>query len=264
MRGPADLGPSGIVRVDSAAEQYAHLIASFGDQSRWEVIAQTWRTLDDGEAIVVATLKLSSGDSIDVQFGAIDADDDSFDGSPDDDGQAAIEWLDRVMQAAVEFSEANPPHHPGTIARFPVPAAGYANALSVPMGLIALDGSSPGLYAPPRIVALNRATLAAIGVGEFPGFDPELWPPERVSEWPLPSIRDVSPDQLRGIIQRFSACWLRVLNTWFGADVEPYRFLKDDIAAALHYRSILDSTTMDPYYDRMNPAFAKWLHRPLP
>lgn len=261
MKGRSKLGFSGIVRIDSAEEQYAYLTASFGEDSQWEVVAQALRTLDDGEVIEVATISLPSGDSIDVHFGAITVDDDSFDGSSDDEGQVATGWLDRVMQAAVEFSEANPPHHPGTVARFPVPAAGYENALSVPMGLIAVDGSSGGLYAPPRIVALNRDSLGAIGVGEFPGFDPEFWPPERVSEWPLPALQGVSPVQLQGIIQRFSACWLRIIDAWFSGEVEPYRFLKDDIATALRHRSTLDATAMDPYYERMNPAFSKWLRQ---
>lgn len=248
-----------VIRVDSADEQYAYLTASFGAPSTWEVLSQTWSSLPSGEAIEIATVRLQAGDSVDVTFAAITPDDDSFDGSPEADENPSTGWLDAVMEAAVEFSKNNPPHHPGTIARFPVPAAGYANALSVPMGLIAVDGTSRGLYAPPRIVALGIADLEPIGVGEFPGFDPEFWPPERLAKWPLETLEHASPEQLQGIIQRFSACWSRVIAAWFAKDSVPYQFLGTDIHAALDYRAQLDAGTMGPYYERMNPLFASWI-----
>jgi hypothetical protein len=251
---------AGILRVDSAMEQYACLTAAFGAPSQWEVVSQTWRTRDGGESIEVVSVRLPTGDVIDVEFGAIGAADDSFEGPEDDDGEEATGWLDRVMEAAVTFSEANPPHHPGTIARFPVPAAGYANALSIPMGVIAVDDrAGAGLYAPPRMVALDRTSLAAIGVGEFPDFDPEFWPPERVADWPLGTVRGKAPEQLQGMIQRFSACWRRVIEAWFGGEAGTYDYLADDIRVALEFREVLDAAAMSRYYDRMNPVFAKWL-----
>ena len=250
---------SSVIRVDSADEQYAYLTASFGEPSKWEVLSQTWSSLPSGEAIEISTLRLHTGDTINVTFGAITPDDDSFDGSPEVEENPATGWLDIVMEAAVEFSKNNPPHHPGTIARFPVPAAGYANALSVPLGLIAVDGSSRGLYAPPRIVALGIADLEPIGVGEFPGFDPEFWPPERLATWPLETLQQVSAEQLQGIIQRFSACWSRVIAAWFAREPVPYPFLGADIHAALGYRAQLDASAMLPFYERMNPLFASWL-----
>ena len=248
-----------VIRVDSADEQYAYLTASFGAPANWEVVSQTWSSLPSGEAIEIATLRLNTGDTIDVTFGVVTPDDDSFDGSPDADENPSTGWLDSVMEAAVEFSKNNPPHHPGTIARFPVPAAGYANALSVPMGLIAVDGANRGLYAPPRIVALGIAGLEPIGVGEFPDFDPEFWPPKRLATWPLETLTQVSPEQLQGIIQRFSACWSRVIAAWFAKEPEPYQYLGTDIHAALEYRAQLDAAEMAPFYDRMNPLFASWI-----
>jgi len=249
--------PAGIVRVDSALEQFAYLTATFGAVSRWKVISQTWRQVGT-ETIEVTTLQLPSGDSIDVLFGEI-APDDDFSGRVEDDGEAAASWLDDVMEKATIFSEANPPHHPGTIARFPVPAAGYANALSVPMGLIAVDDSGmPGLYAPPRLVAVQRDTLDAIGVGEFPDFDPENWPPERLSDWPMPDVKSLEAEQLQGMIQRFSACWSRVIAAWFDEGTA-HPHLAEDIRASLEIRRTLDAAGMEPYYEKMNPVFAKWL-----
>lgn len=250
-----------VIRVDSAEEQYAYLTASFGPPTAWEVLSQTWATLESGEQIEVASLRLATGESVDVRFGAISADDDSFDGSPAQDENPSTTWLDDVMQAATTFSEQNPPHHPGTIARFPVPAAGYADALSVPMALIAVDGASRGLYAPPRIVAVNRHTLEPIGVGEFPGFDPEFWPPERLADWPLPQVRAMPVEQLQGTIQRLSACWSRVITAWFANDSYPW--LTEDIAAAMELHARLDTPGMAPYYERMNPVFTKWLQANL-
>lgn len=247
-----------VVRVDSAEEQYAYLTASFGAPSAWSVESQTWSSLPDGEQIEIATIRLQTGDTASVRFGAV-FDDDRFDGSSGSETEPSTSWLDRVMAASVEFSEANPPHHPGTIARFPVPAAGYANALSVPMGLIAVDGSTRALFAPPRIVALSRGSLQPIGVGEFPGFDPEFWPPEQLSNWPLPSLHGVSPDQLQGIIQRFSACWSRVVEAWFTRDDGTHQFLEEDVRAAEEYRTMLDAPTMASYSERMNPVFAAWV-----
>jgi hypothetical protein len=248
-----------VIRVDSAMEQYAYLTATFGAPSRWQVISQTWRSVAD-EMIEVTTLRLPTGDSIDVQFGEIAPDEsDDFAGRSGDDGDAAVGWLDDVMERATTFSQENPPHHPGTIARFPVPAAGYADALSVPMAVIAVDDSGlPGLYAPPRMVALERGSLNAIGVGEFPDFDPEFWPPERLANWPISAVTSFDAEQLQGIIQRFSACWSRVIAAWFG-DAGSGRYLAEDITAALECRRHIDTEGMAPYYEKMNPVFAKWL-----
>ncbi|MEJ7839735.1 MAG: hypothetical protein WKF81_13055 [Thermomicrobiales bacterium] len=253
------LEATSVIRVDSAEEQYAYLTASFGSPGLWTVDSQQWSSGQDGEAIEVATVRLHTGESITLRFGSVFEDDDSFDGSPERDDNPSTRWLDSVMEAAVAFSRDNPPHHPGTIARFPVPAAGYANALSVPMGLIAVDGSAASLFAPPRIVALTREFLEPIGVGEFPGFDPELWPPERLAPWPLPSLQHVGPEQLQGIIHRFSACWSRVISCWFDQNTENSRFVAEDVRAALRYRSQLDVPAMDSFTDQMNPVFAAWI-----
>lgn len=254
----SDQNHDAVVRVDSAEEQYAYLTASFGAPANWTVESQTWSSLADGEQIEIASLRLSTGDTVTVRFGAV-FDDDSFDGLSSSNSEPSTSWLDRVMTAAVEFSEANPPHHPGTIARFPVPAAGYANALSVPMGLIAVDGSTRALFAPPRIVALSRVSLDPIGVGEFPGFDPEFWPPKQLSLWPLPSLRGMSSVQLQGTIQRFSACWSRVVEAWFTRNTPAHRYLGDDIRAAGTYQEALDAPAMVSYTERMNPVFAAWV-----
>lgn len=248
-----------IIRVDSGEEQYAYLLMTFGPQSGWMVTEQSLVTVG-GEAIEVATVQLvATGKTRTVRFGPV-RDDDDFGGESAGD-EASTQWLDRVLEAATTFSAENPPHHPGTIARFPVPAAGYPDAISVPMAIIAEDNRRAGLYAPPRLVALHRDTLDAIGVGEYPGFDPEFWPPERLSEWPMPNLRGTPQEQLVATIQRFSATWKRVLDAWFANDPAAHPFLNDDIAAAAEARRHIDPPAMDVYSRKANPVFASWLEK---
>jgi hypothetical protein len=186
--------------------------------------------------------------------------DESFFDAPvvDEDGTG---FLDRIMEAASEFSASNPPHHPGTQARYPVPSASYANSLAVPMPVLALEGGRRGLYAPPRVVVIDYRTGEAKGVGEFPGFDPEDWPPARLGDWPPDTLAAMHRLQLQGTIMRFSAVWNRVLKAWFAKDVVDTPDLTADVIEALETRSILDLEEFIPYYDRLNPVFARWLAR---
>lgn len=248
-----------IVRVDSAEEQYAYMLARFGDPSRWSVISQMFEVTADGRETERVDVLLGSGTSARVTFVSA-REDDSFDTpeSNDDDGTG---FLDRVMALASSFSEANPPHHPGTQARFPVPSAGYANALSVPMPVLALEGGRRGLYAPPRVVVIDYGTGEARGVGEFPGFDPERWPPDRLGDWPPPTLAGVHRLQLQGTIMRFSAVWNRVLHAWFAKEIMDSPDLTADVREAIESRAVLDLPAMIAHYDRLNPVFARWLER---
>lgn len=249
---------SPVMRIDSADEQYAYMLARFGDPARWSVLSQMFEVTADGREAERVDVSLRSGELARVTF-VSNPDDDSFD-SPvvDDDGTG---FLDRVMETAFTFSESNPPHHPGTLARFPVPSTGYANALSVPMPVLALEGGKRGLYAPPRVVVIDYGTGEARGVGEYPGFDPERWPPERLGDWPPRTLAGMHRLQLQGTIMRFSAVWNRILRAWFAKEIMDSPDLTADITEALATRAILDLPGLLPYYDRLNPVFAKWLDR---
>jgi hypothetical protein len=245
------------VWVDSADEQVAFLTATFGASGSWSVVSQGYA--DDpeaGEAEVVEILA-AGGETVRIRFVPATISGDPFSGEEPEDRTGL---MDELMEKATGFASQNPPHHPGSLARYPVPSAAYARAIAMPMPVLALDGlGQRGLYAPPRVVAIDWATRDPIGVGEFPGFDPESWPPPRLGEWPPKRLAGMPQEQLQGTIQRFSACWSRVLDAWFARDAGTPPSLADDIRDALKYRDLLDLPAMLPYYERLNPVFARWL-----
>lgn len=253
---------SGEVRVwvDSADEQMAFLAATFGASDTWSVATQGYEddpTRGESEIVEIAT---ANGDRVRIRFLPATVAADPFSG---DEPEDRTELMDELMEKATGFSSNNPPHHPGTLARYPVPSAAYAHAVSLPMPVLALDGlGQRGLYAPPRVVAIDWATGEPIGVGEFPGFDPELWPPPRLGDWPPKHLAGIPREQLSGAIHRFSACWSRVIDAWFARDQPggPPPSLVDDIRDALMYRDLLDLPGITPYYERLNPVFVRWLH----
>jgi hypothetical protein len=247
------------IRVESAEEQYAYMLARFGDPARWEVLSQSFDTDSDGREVEIVEVRDPSGLPMTIRFVAVQEAGIFGDEAPEGDGTTG--FLDEVMEKAFAFSEANPPHHPGTLARFPVPSANYANSLSVAMPVIALDGGRRGLFAPPRVVVIDNATGEAKGVGEFPGFDPEDWPPARLGDWPPAHIQGMHRLQMQGTIMRFSAVWKRILDAWFSKEIMESPELSREIAEAVQTRAVLDLPDLIPYYDRLNPVFAKWLER---
>jgi len=251
-------GDSGFVRVESAEEQYAYMLARFGDPAGWKVVSQIFDVSTAGRELERVEVSLAAGGAEQVTFVSARPDE-LFEVTPDEDD--ATGFLDRMMEAASAFSAENPPHHPGTLARFPVPSASYANALSLPMPVVAVDAGKRGLYAPPRVVVLEYGTGVARGVGEYPGFEPEHWPPERLGDWPPAPVAAMHRQQLQGTIMRFSAVWSRVLKAWFAKDIMNSPELTADVVEALALRARLDLPAMVPYYDRLNPVFAKWLSR---
>jgi len=247
-----------LIRIESAEEQYAYMLARFGDPAGWRVVAQMFDTAADGRDVERVDVAMESGDAIRVSFVSV-TEETSFETAVvDEDGGG---FLGRIMESAFAFSEANPPHHPGTLARFPVPSSSYANALSVPMPVLALEGGKRGLFAPPRVVVIDYGSGDAKGVGEFPGFDSEDWPPQRLGDWPPPTLATMHRLQLQGSVMRFSALWRRVLRAWFAKEIMDSPDLTADVAEALAMRSILDLPALFPYYERLNPVFAKWLAR---
>ncbi len=256
---PSSGGSSFIVRVDSAEEQYAWLLATFGDPTQWTVDSQFYRVEADGSEHEIATITSANGERVEVVFAPATDEVDPFGDTQGPEDRSGL--MDELMEKATGFASTNPPHHPGSIARFPVPAPTFAHAIAIPMPVLAIDRGKRGLYSPPRMVVIDWETEEPIGVGEFPGFDPEHWPPARLGEWPPESAASLHPMQLQGIIARFSACWSRVLDAWFARDMPVSPSLRADIQEALMYRSRLDLPEMIACYDRLNPAFAEWLRR---
>lgn len=248
-----------VVYIDSEPEQEAWLIATFGPEGHWKLVSQTWGLTEDGSRQEVLEVETSKGEQVLVAFAEASPDDSLIGEGMDRTGE-----MEELMQRAVDFAEENPPHHPGSLPRFPVPSPSYKNALAVPLAILAVDDSGqPGLYAPPRQVAIQHDDGHLIGVGEYTGFDPEHWPPPRLGSWPPPQLREMPQIQLQAMIARFSACWSRVLEAWFAGQVEADAVLRADIQEALHRRAVLDLMEMLPYYDRLNPVFSKWLNNML-
>lgn len=247
------------VRVDSAEEQYAYMLARFGDPAGWTVTSQMFEVDDQDRDMERVEVRLASGEEEMVRFRAVREEGVFSERASEEDGPTG--FLDAVMEAAFQFSAANPPHHPGTLARFPVPSASYANSLAVPMPVLAVDQGHRGLYSPPRVVVIEFESLKARGVGEFPGFDPESWPPPRLGDWPPSTIVAMPQQQIQGSIMRLSAIWHRILEAWFSKELVQSPELSAEVVEALALRERLDLPAMLPVYDRLNPVFAKWLVR---
>jgi hypothetical protein len=243
-----------IVYIDSDVEQHAWLLATFGPQENWRTMAQTLRLTEAGDQQEVLEIQLSVGETVSVPF---------MEATPDEslegEGYDRTGQLDDLMSLASQYAEQNPPNHPGSLPRFPVPSRSYKDAVAVPMAVLALDDvGQRGLYAPPRQVAVSIREGKLVGVGEFPGFDPEHWPPARLGPWPPATITSMHREELKGVIARFNACWSRVLEAWF-SESQATPVLMADVSESLRYRSLLDLPEFEPYYDRLNPVFAKWL-----
>ena len=246
-----------LVRVESAEEQYAYMLARFGDPAGWSVSSQQIAMTADGRDVERVDVALATGDALAVEFVGVREDD--MVGVPR--GTDSTGFLDVVMETAATFSRENPPHHPGTIVRFPVPSASYTQALAVPMPVLAVDSGHRGLFAPLRVVVIDFHTNEVRGVGEFPGFDPDDWPPPRLGDWPPATIAAMQRQQLQGTIMRFSAVWKRVLDAWFETEIVDPASLAAEIGEGLDLRARLDVPEMAPYYDRLNPIFARWLRQ---
>lgn len=246
------------VRIDSAEEQYAYLLAYLGGPEQWSVVDQRLALAADGRDMEVVSIRMSSGNLTTIAFVASD-DADFLDGEVQSRAEDATRYLETLMETASTFSAANPPHHPGTLARFPVPSAQYQHAVGIPMPVLAVEDGRRGLYAPPRVVVIDVRSGEPVGVGEYPGFDPEQWPPKRLGGWPPPATMELGQLRLEGMIARMSACWKRVLTGWFEPGRELDADLPGDIRHSLELRGILDLPEFLPYYDELNPGFARWL-----
>lgn len=240
--------------VDSADEQLSYLVARFGPQNTWSVVDQRIATDDQGRAVERTRLQTSGG-AVEVEFREARP----LALSEGDDG-VRTDALEHVMEQASRFAAENPPHHPGSLPRFPVPVEHYQDAVGVPLPIMAVDDlGRRGLFAPPRMAVVSWETHEPIGVRDFPDFDPDNWPPRRLGDWPSPEVARLVPEALDATIKRFSACWSRVIDAWY-RDAEPREdVLRSDGAEALRLRRILDPKSMEPVYRSMNPRFTEWL-----
>lgn len=237
------------IRADSVSEQLAWLGWKFSGHRDWSIESVTYGEREGAELEIMTVA--ADGKPLEVSFDVTALRD------SDPDAEDPTLMLDRIMRAASEFAERNPPHHPGSLARFPVPWDAYPHSLGVPMTVLAIDQGERLLFAPPRIVGVSFPELEPFGVGEYPGFEPDDWPPERLGAWPPAGLTVLSMPALQGMIGRFSACWIRLLGAWF--QQTPYPHLFSDAADAQDLLSRLELAEMLPYYRRLSPGFWTWL-----
>lgn len=241
------------IRVDSRAEIVAFVQAYPSPAGPWR---ESGRTILTGRE--ASRLSVALGDPADSET-VLSFDVSSFAGGEGVErlGGWTTEVLDRLMRTAVEFAAANPPHHPGSVPRFPVPSARYPGRVEVPLAILAVEEGSPGLYAPPRVATVGYATGEGDAVGEFPGFDPDDWPPPRLGPWPPAGTAGREPVALQGALSRLSGCLVRLLDAWTTEADYPHR--PDDAAESLALLAILDEPRMGLFYDRLNAPFRRWL-----
>lgn len=246
-----------IVYVDSGEEQVAWLVSHYGPQGTFSVRDQSMVALDDGSMAERVRLTTSQGE-VEVEFREATPQVISFTGEMAEPDRTNT--LDLVMQRASEFAAQNPPNHPGSLARFPIPVEHYGEAVGVPMAILAVDDlGRRGLYAPPRVAVVNWRSHEPVGVREFPGFDPENWPPKRLGDWPAAPATDLPPEQLEATIMRFGACWSRIIDAWYGNRDRVTDVLKIDVTEARKLDAVLDPPAMTEIYRSLNPSFHAWL-----
>lgn len=251
----ARYGESGLIRVDSIPEAYAVLDAYPSEHGSWDVRAELRSSRDQGRTLTLDIVD-SQGRQRAVRF---DGSGFAASGGIRRAGSDPTEALDRLMLRATEFAAENPPHHPGSLARFPIPSRRYTGRVEVPMAVLAVDDhGKPGLFAPPRVVTVGIEDAEPHGVGEFPGFDPESWPPPKLGAWPPPGARGLERSVLSGMVRRMSAVWFRLMLAWM-SEANDYLQRAAEAAEALDLLAYLDLPGMAPYYTRLNPPFWRWL-----
>jgi hypothetical protein len=70
-------------------------------------------------------------------------------------------------------------------------------------------------------------------------------------------VRDWRPDRLAGAIERFTALWARVLDTWY--DISADSHLDDERREALALMTLLLPARMLDVYAGLSPKFWPWL-----
>ena len=239
------------VRIDSPEEGEAFLVAYPSSAGPWVVESRLRVNIAERTEEHVGVRSFDGTRSV-VRF-----DVSSFVEGEGGDARHAAAGLDDLLQRAAAFAKENGPHHPGDLPRFPVPSEGYPGRVEVPLAILAVDRGRRGLYAPARVVVLAYPDGDPYGVGDFPGFDPERWPPRRLGDWPPEGMGGFDETRLRGTVARFGACWRRLLAAWLRGVDYPQR--ADESAEARALLTRLDPPGMAGIYEQLAPSFWHWL-----
>ena len=238
------------IRVDSLREAYAWVEVYPHASGPWTIVSET-RSSRDGGATLTLDLAAPDGDGASVAF---DTEHFGASGGVKRFGVEPTSALDEMLADVSAFVAGNPPSHPGSLPRFPVPSLRYPGRVEVPVAILAADdGGRPGLFAPARIVVVSLTDGKPYGIGEFPGFDPDQWPPERLDDWPPSATMTLPRMQLAATVARFNGVWLRVVEAAATKTTYPGAF--QDRREARTLLSILDGAGMAAVYRSMNEAF---------
>ncbi len=241
---------TGAIRVDSLREAYAYVDAYPHVSGAWELVSES-RSSRDGGATLTITVAAPDGDRLELAF-----DVSGFSGAAGRQrfGVDPVTALDELLAGVAEYAAINPPHHPGTLPRFPVPSRRYPGRAEVPLAILAAgDDGLPGLYAPARLVVVSLADGKPYGIGDVPGFDPDIWPPERLGGWPPDRTAGLPRRELAGLVARFNGVWLRVVDA--AASGTTYPSQTSELREAQTLLSVLDVGGMTSVYRRINPGF---------
>lgn len=240
------------VRVDSVAEEYAYVAVNPPAEGHWEVVSQTMGAGEHGVQDVLLA-RSASGEERTFRF-----DIGTFHGTTGlvRLGEPTTGFLGAVMEKAASFAKGTGAHHPGSLPRFPVPSDRYPGRLDVPLPILALDAGMRGVFAPVRVVTMGYEDAEPFGVGEYPGFDPDEWPPPRLGDWPPPGTAGFDRMRLQAAISRFSAVAVRLFDAWF--DDRRYLQLDSERAEFIQSLGVLDLPAMMPYYRQVGAKFFDW------
>lgn len=238
------------VRVDSIPEAHAWVDAYPHASGVWEWLSERRSTRDGGRTLTVE-LRAPDGERLDVGF---DVSSFGSTGGRQRFGVDPTTALDDLMAGVAGFAAANPPHHPGELPRFPVPSERYPGRVIVPLPILAAgDDGRAGLFAPARVVVVTLGDGKPYGVGDFPGFDPDVWPPDRLGDWPPPAVPELPRRRLAATVARFNGLWLRLLASTI--EGETYPQANDERREALQLLALLDIPGMRSVYRELSPRF---------
>lgn len=242
--------PGTPIRVDSLREAHAYLDAYPHASGAWALVAET-RSSRAGGSTLTVTVAAPDGDRLDIAF---DVSGFTAAGGGQRFGVEPTIALDELLAGVAEFAAANPPHHPGTLPRFPIPSRRYPGRAEVPLAILAADDDGrPGLYAPAKLVVVSLEDGKPYGIGDVSGFDPDRWPPERLGDWPPKGTIELPRRQLAGRVGRFNGVWLRIISAVVG--VATYPFDPKDKREAQILLASLDVQGMARIYRDVNPSF---------
>lgn len=239
------------IRVDSQGEEMAYIAAWPPPQGTWQV---------EGTAFIPGIpstqkrllLRAPDGAQIVIHFLV-----GSYHEVTQRNADPAAARVERAMRAGLDLAKQEGPLHPGSLPQYPAPIPAYRDAVAVPLPILAIDARQRGLYSPPRFAVVRWPGGEPLGVGDVPGFDPDNWPPPRLSDWPPPSVRGWEPGRLAAAIERFTAIWGRLLDVWFGS--KDYPQLADEKREACLLLAFLLPAGMLELYADLSPAFWGWL-----